>query len=132
MRAALRASEGSRPLKIGPQIGISSEPCDGVAGPRTMPSTSRRGNVPPRRRARVVKSGGGTFSDTAAGPAPFPSRPWQVAQYQLVKIGTVERLTGQGRELRAGRLRRGCDGKTRDYGQAAKDRRVDHDQCPVQ
>ena len=59
------------------------EPCareGSGSSPVTKASTRRAGNVPPLRRAIAVTSGGATFNAGAAGPPPFPSRPWHDAQ----------------------------------------------------
>jgi hypothetical protein len=43
--------------------------------------TCADGKVPPFRFESVVRSEGGTFNAGTAGPEPFPSLPWQTAQY---------------------------------------------------
>src|SRR5208282_2439119 len=67
-----------------PQTGISFEPC---VGKRTSPAialpTRSDGYLLSFFLARIVRSGGGTFSASAAGPFPLPSLPWQTAQYAV-------------------------------------------------
>src|SRR5882724_6091120 len=77
--ASVAASVTSR--KIGPQTGMTAEPCAGMRGPAVIaPSTFISGNWPLFRAASVVKSDGVVFNALAAGPSPLPEGPWQEAQ----------------------------------------------------
>ena len=68
-------------MKTGPHVGMSDEPCAVVPGPKSSTDeTYSSGNLPMCRRLSVVKSGGGIFSEAAAGPFPLASVPWQAEQ----------------------------------------------------
>jgi hypothetical protein len=57
MRTLFMASRVSKPRKIGPQTGISVEPCAGTRlSPVTNASTRDFENVPPLRGAMAVRS----------------------------------------------------------------------------
>src|SRR5271165_3738697 len=93
----------------GPHTGMSDDPWD--AGPLPnlrMPATVLAGYLPSCFLLSWDKSVGGTFIAVAAGPFPFPSVPWQEAQYwlnislpdaALVSLMTVFLMTGLVSEL---------------------------------
>src|SRR5438445_13791317 len=65
-----------------PHTGISRFPCAGsAASPRIIELTRIDGYLPFSFFAKTVRSGGGSFRASAAGPPPLASLPWQTAHY---------------------------------------------------
>lgn len=69
--------------KIGPHTGIARLPWPAAncSSPEIILEMRANGNTPPFRALMRIKSAGATFNDLAIGPPPFPSLPWQDAQY---------------------------------------------------
>lgn len=64
-----------------PHTGISRVPCDATSAPSITSYSRENGKTPPLFFATTVRSGGAFFNWLTIGPLPFPSTPWQLAQF---------------------------------------------------
>src|SRR3954469_5541268 len=99
IRIATSVSEGSSERNVGPQIGMSLDPCAGIAGLPwvTNSRTSRAGNAPSLRAASLVRSAGRVLRADATGPSPVPSCPWQGGQYAMkLSLPASDGLSSEG------------------------------------